>query len=72
MLTGKVRIHYQDMDLQADRAEIDLDTKVVTATGNVIVDQGPRRLTGATAEFDLDTKRRHFDALQSKRLREPH
>jgi len=56
VLTGKVRIHYQDVDLQADRAEIDLDTKIVTATGNVILDQGPRRLTGATAEFDLDTK----------------
>jgi LPS-assembly protein len=56
VLTGKVRIHYQDVDLQADRAEIDLNTKIVTATGNVIVDQGPRRLTGETAEFDLDTK----------------
>jgi LPS-assembly protein len=56
VLTGKVRIHYQDVDLQADRAEIDLDTKIVTATGNVIIDQGPRRLAGTTAEFDLDTK----------------
>jgi len=56
VLTGKVRIHYQDVDLQADRAEIDLNTKIVTATGNVIVDQGPRRLAGTTAEFDLDTK----------------
>ncbi|HKH49051.1 MAG TPA: LPS assembly protein LptD [Thermoanaerobaculia bacterium] len=56
VLTGKVRIHYQDVDLQADRAEMDLNTKIVTATGNVILDQGPRRLTGVTAEFDLDTK----------------
>jgi len=56
VLTGKVKIHYQDVDLQADRAEIDLNTKIVTATGNVILDQGPRRLTGTTAEFDLDTK----------------
>jgi len=56
VLSGKVKIHYQDVDLQADKAEIDLDTKIVTATGNVIFDQGPRRLTGATAEFDLDTK----------------
>jgi LPS-assembly protein len=56
VLTGKVRIHYQDVDLQADRAEIDLNTKIVTATGNVIIDQGPRRLAGVTAEFDLDTK----------------
>jgi LPS-assembly protein len=56
VLTGKVRIRYQDVDLQADRAEIDLNTKIITATGNVIVDQGPRRMSGATAEFDLDTK----------------
>jgi LPS-assembly protein len=56
VLSGKVRIRYQDVDLQADRAEIDLNTKIVTATGNVIVDQGPRRMSGATAEFDLDTK----------------
>lgn len=56
VLTGKVRIKYQDVDLQADRAEIDLNTKIVTATGNVIIDQGPRRLSGTEAEFDLDTK----------------
>jgi lipopolysaccharide assembly outer membrane protein LptD (OstA) len=56
VLTGSVRIHYQDIDLQADKAEIDLSTKIVTATGNVIVDQGPRRLTGITATFNLGTK----------------
>lgn len=56
VLTGKVRIKYQDVDLQADRAEIDLNTKIITATGNVIIDQGPRRLAGTEAEFDLDTK----------------
>lgn len=56
VLTGDVRIKYQDVDLQADRAEIDLLTKIVTAEGNVIVDQGPRRLAGKTLEFDLDTK----------------
>jgi LPS-assembly protein len=56
VLAGAVKIKYQDMELSADRAELDLETKVVTATGNVIVDQGPRRLTGETATFDLDTK----------------
>ncbi|HYH45448.1 MAG TPA: LPS assembly protein LptD, partial [Thermoanaerobaculia bacterium] len=43
-------------DLQADRAEIDLLTKIVTAKGNVVVDQGPRRMAGETLEYDLDTK----------------
>lgn len=56
VLTSGVQIRYQDVDLKADRAEIDLTTKVVTATGNVILDQGPRRLSGDTLTFDLDTK----------------
>jgi LPS-assembly protein len=56
VLTGGVQIRYQDVDLKADQAEIDLKTKVVTAKGNVILDQGPRRLTGDTVVFDLNTK----------------
>ncbi|HVG06426.1 MAG TPA: LPS assembly protein LptD [Thermoanaerobaculia bacterium] len=56
VLTGNVKIKYQDVDVQADRAEIDLLTKIVTAKGNVIVDQGPRRMAGETMEYDLDTK----------------
>lgn len=56
VLTGDVKIKYQDVDVRADRAEIDLLTKIVTATGNVIVDQGPRRMAGETLEYDLDTK----------------
>jgi LPS-assembly protein len=56
VLTGSVHVRYQDIDLQADKAEIDLSTKIVTATGNVIIDQGPRRLTGTTAVFDLGSK----------------
>lgn len=56
VLAGDVHIKYQDMELQAQTAEIDLDTKVVTAKGSVIIDQGPRRLTGDTAVFDLNTK----------------
>jgi LPS-assembly protein len=56
VLTGGVQIRYQDIDLKADQAEMDLETKVVTAKGNVILDQGPRRLTGDDLIFDLDTK----------------
>jgi LPS-assembly protein len=56
VLTGGVQIRYQDIDLKADQAEIDLKTKLVTARGSVIIDQGPRRLTGDTATFSLDTK----------------
>jgi LPS-assembly protein len=56
VLTGGVQIRYQDIDIKAEKAELDLNTKVVTAEGDVIVDQGPRRLTGDTLVFNLDTK----------------
>lgn len=56
VLSGGVTIKYQDIELTAERAELDLDTKIVTAQGDVVLDQGPRRLTGATMTFDLDTK----------------
>lgn len=56
VLTGGVQIRYQDVDLKAREAEIDLDTKVVKARGDVVIDQAQRRLTGETAEYDLDTK----------------
>lgn len=56
VLTGSVHVHYQDIDLRADKAEMDLSTRIVTAEGNVVIDQGPRRMTGKTAKFSLDTK----------------
>lgn len=56
VLTGGVKLRYQDIDVEAQEAQLNLKTKVVTARGDVILDQGPRRLTGETLEFDLDTK----------------
>lgn len=56
VLTGDVEIHYQDLDLKADRLVVNLATKEVTAEGHVILDQGPRRLAGTTLTFDLGTK----------------
>ena len=56
VLTGNVQVHYQDLDLTGDHVEIDLTSKQVVAQGNVILDQGPKRLTGTTLNFDLDTK----------------
>jgi LPS-assembly protein len=56
VLTGGVQIRYQDIDLKADQADLDLKTKIVTAKGNVVLDQGPRRLAGDTIVFNLDTK----------------
>lgn len=56
VLTGDVEVRYQDMRLRAQRVEIDLKTKHLTASDDVILDQGPRRLAGATLTFDLDTE----------------
>jgi LPS-assembly protein len=56
VLTGAVQVRYQDMDLSGDHVEINLKTKEVVAQGNVILDQGPKRMTGTTLNFDLDTK----------------
>jgi LPS-assembly protein len=56
ILIGRVEIYYQDVKLVADRAELDRNTKIVTAIGNIVIDQGPSRLTGATASFHLEEK----------------
>jgi LPS-assembly protein len=56
VLSGNVHIHYQDIDLQADEAEIDLSTREVIALGHVVIDQGPRRMTGISSTFNLDAK----------------
>ncbi|MDX1740143.1 MAG: putative LPS assembly protein LptD, partial [Rhodothermales bacterium] len=54
--TGGANIKYQDMKFQADRITVDLKTNVLVADGNVILDEGPRRLAGTSMVFDLDTK----------------
>src|SRR5436190_4735278 len=54
--TGNVDIKYQDYDIKADSVSVDLTKKEVTALGHVVIDQGPRRMTGEKATFDLETK----------------
>lgn len=54
--SGGVEVRYQDMEFQGQQVEIDLETKVVTARGDVIIDQGPRRMIGDTLTFDLESK----------------
>ena len=56
LLVGGVIIRYQDITISAIQVSVDLQEKMVEARGNVIVDQGPSRITGATATFDLTTK----------------
>lgn len=59
--SGGVEIQYQDVKLSADRIEIDLATQVATATGDVMFDQGPRRITAREARFNLKTKTGTFE-----------
>lgn len=54
--TGGVEIHYQDVVVHADHVELDLATKQLVAQGGVVLDQGPRRLSGDALRFDLQTK----------------
>lgn len=56
LATGEVEIKYQDYDIKADILTIDVARKLVHAQGHVLIDQGPRRLSGDTADFDLETK----------------
>lgn len=56
VLTGDVVVEYEDLRLQAERVEIDLQTRQVVASEDVVLDQGPQRLAGDTLTFDLDTK----------------
>ncbi len=53
-LVGNVEVRYRDVVVRADRAEIDRQTKRVQAIGEVVLDQGPTRLTAAHLEYDLE------------------
>jgi lipopolysaccharide transport LptD-like protein len=56
ILEGGVTIKYQDITFVADKATYNERTKDVVAQGHVIVDQGPTRLSGDQAVFNLDSK----------------
>ncbi len=56
VLSDGVEILYQEIKISADTVEVDLTEKNVMAFGNVILDQGPRRLAGSTLTFDFESK----------------
>jgi LPS-assembly protein len=56
IFTGDVRVEYQDIKMRADKVTYNQKTKDVTAEGNVIIDQGPTRITATQAIYNLDTK----------------
>jgi len=56
LASGGVELRYQDLKIQAQRVEVDIQTMMVKAEVDVIIDQGPRRLVGDSALFSLETK----------------
>ena len=53
---GGVTIEYQDIKLVADKVTYNYRTKDVVAEGNVIIDQGPTRITATQAIYNLNSK----------------
>jgi lipopolysaccharide assembly outer membrane protein LptD (OstA) len=51
-----VEFEFQNVRLLAETVTVDLATKHVTAEGNVILDEGPKRLTGNRLEYDLEAR----------------
>ncbi|HVS31296.1 MAG TPA: LPS assembly protein LptD [Thermoanaerobaculia bacterium] len=56
ILEGDVKIDYQDIKLQAQKVTYNGRTKDVVAEGNVIIDQGPTRVSANQAIYNLDSK----------------
>ncbi len=54
--SGGVEFRYRDSLLQAQRLEVDRVSRDVVAEGEVILDQGPQRITGTRLEYNLDTR----------------
>ena len=56
LAVGGVELKYKDLQIRADIMRLELQTELLTAEGEVILDEGPQRLTGETLEYDLSTK----------------
>ena len=54
--TGGVDFKYQGLRLQAERIRVDIPTNLLTAEGEVILDEGAQRMIGETIEYDLTTR----------------
>jgi LPS-assembly protein len=64
ILSGEVELMYQDLTVRAEVVELDRDTDVLRASGNVVFDQGPRRLLSDELEFNLETKTGRFQQVE--------
>jgi lipopolysaccharide assembly outer membrane protein LptD (OstA)/acetyl-CoA acetyltransferase len=56
VLSGGVEIKYRDLQFSAERVVIHRDTMTLEAEGDVVFDQGSRRVAASRADFDLATE----------------
>ena len=56
IMQGGVTIEYQDIKLRSDKVTYNFKTRDVVAEGNVIIDQGPTRVTATQAIYNMDSK----------------
>jgi LPS-assembly protein len=56
IVSGGVTIEYQDIKLRSDKITHNQRTGDVVAEGNVIIDQGPTRITATQAIYNLNSK----------------
>lgn len=54
--SGGVELKYRDLKLNAERIRVDIPANKLLAEGKVILDEGPRRLSGSTLDYDLTTR----------------
>jgi len=56
LASGGVVVKYRDLQISAEEIEVESETKIVHARGNVVLDQGPKRLSAESLRFDLGTE----------------
>ncbi|MEO1368669.1 MAG: LptA/OstA family protein, partial [Acidobacteriota bacterium] len=54
--TGGVELKYRDLTLTAETVRLDIPDNRLTAEGEVVLDEGPERISGDVLEYDLDTR----------------
>lgn len=56
VLEGNVELKYRDVTFRAERVVFHRQTMTLEAEGDVVFDQGPRRVGAARVDFDLSTR----------------
>ncbi|MEM6792603.1 MAG: LPS assembly protein LptD [Acidobacteriota bacterium] len=52
----EVEIKYRDLTVTADQIRLDIPANKLTAEGNVVLDEGPERMSGDVLEYDITSR----------------